>query len=148
MRKLFLAAAGVFIAASAQADTPPAAAPAAPATPVVTSGDYVTTAPARRGLFSRLRNRMNRSTPTTYAAPMTATTTAPAAPATTAPAPMPMGKVSSAAPTTTPATGVVQTSGSTPMATSGTVTTAAYMMPMTTTTRPMRMGFFRSLFYR
>ena len=143
MRKLFLASAGLFIAATAQADTPPASAPAAPATPMVTTGDVVTTAPARRGLFSRLRNRTNRSTPVSYAAPMTTTAT-PATPATPAPTPMPMGKVSSA-PMTTPMTGVVQASGTTTttMPATGTAAPCPCTTPMTTTSRPMRTGLFR-----
>jgi hypothetical protein len=142
MRKLFLAAAGLFFAASAQADTPPATA-ATPATPVVTTGDYTTGAPARRGLFARLRGRTMLTrysyTPTTTVAPTTA--------APTTPAPMPMGKVSSDTPHHTPS-GVVQTSGTTaPMPTTGMVTTAAYTVPMTTTRPMMRLGMFRTMRY-
>jgi len=137
MRKLFLAAVGSFLAASAQADTPPATT-TAPATMVVTDGTYAATgSQPRRGLFSRLRNRgMRSTTPTTYAAPMTTTTT-PAAPAVPAPTPMPMGKVSSDTPQTSPS-GVVQTGGATPMTATGTVVPASSVVPMTsTTTRPM-----------
>ncbi|MDY3563752.1 hypothetical protein R5W23_005368 [Gemmata sp. JC673] len=72
--------------------TPPAA-PAVAAAPIVESAPVVTTAaPARRGLFGRLRNRGT----TTYAVPVTGTTVVPPgtvitpAPATTAPAPTPM----------------------------------------------------------
>lgn len=143
MKKLFLAAAGLFLAASAQADTPPATT-TAPATPVMTTGTYVSTAPARRGLFGRFRNRTAPAPVVTSTTPMTTTT--PAAPATTTPTPMPMGKVSSS----TPSTGVVQTSGTTttPMAT--TTTTSSTTMPMmtpTSSTRPMRMGMFARMRY-
>ena len=56
MKKLFLAAAGLFLAATAQADTPPVAM-ATPATPVMATSDYATSGTARRGMFARLRGR-------------------------------------------------------------------------------------------
>ncbi|HEY2784115.1 MAG TPA: hypothetical protein VGJ05_03995 [Fimbriiglobus sp.] len=148
MRKLFLATAGLFLAASAQADTPPAAVTTTPATPVMTSGDFMPTTPVRRGLFGRrLRNRMM-FTRNTTSMPMT-TTVAPTTGATPMPStavPMPMGKVSEATPM---ASGIVQTGGTstTPM-TTGTVTPAVYTEPMTTTSsRPMRMRMFRFMRY-
>ncbi|AWM41973.1 hypothetical protein GobsT_68960 [Gemmata obscuriglobus] len=80
------------VAEEKPAATPPAA-PAVAAAPVVESAPVVTTAaPARRGLFGRLRNRGT----TTYAVPVTGTTVVPPgtvitpAPATAAPAPTPM----------------------------------------------------------
>ncbi|MDY3551982.1 hypothetical protein R5W24_001062 [Gemmata sp. JC717] len=89
-----VALAAPFTVAEEKPTAPPPAAPAVvTAAPIVESAPVVTTAaPARRGLFGRLRNRGT----TTYAVPVTGTTVVPPgtvitpAPATAAPAPTPM----------------------------------------------------------
>lgn len=160
MKRFGLAlAVGVLAVSAAPAQQPATAPQSGPTittgTPVVGSGtivqgDVITTAPARRGLFGRMRNRNTSSAPviTSYPTttpgtviPMPATTTAPN---TSIPNPMP-----STAPTPRTTGGgtsgiittgdVVQASGTTVVTGEG-VTTTGYAVPSTTTTTQSRRG--------
>lgn len=139
-----------------------------PGTPVVEYGPTVQSAPARRGLFGRLRNRGSSTPISGYSTPLPSGTIAPGTivapapipmptPGTTVPQPMPMPGVKPISGTviTTPGT-VVVAGGPTP--TTGTVIVAGNTMPaemmmmptmststMTMSSTPARRGLFGRL---
>lgn len=139
------------VAAPVSADNPTAPAPTPVVTtpaPVVvggpaTTGDVIAPAPARRGLFSRLRNRGMRSNVVMPAAPGTVITPAPVytpAPPTAAPAvpaPLPSRPITGGSAVVVPSSGVVM---------NGTmVTTAGYtVIPEQTQVRRGLFGRFRT----
>ena len=102
------------------ADAPAPGSPAvtAPGTPVVVTAtsDVYTPAPARRGLFARIRDRRNANNMVTYPAPVVPVTPAPTAAPTPVPTPMPT--------TVSPIGGVVTSQSG--------VTTANYTTPART----------------
>lgn len=155
--KQFLFAAAL-VAASASVgfadDKPATGAAATPATPVVVAGtplvvESAPAAPARRGLFGRLRNR-NTST-TAYSTPLTTTTVpmtgAAPMPAVAPPQAMPAVKPSGAMVVPGTLGGVVQATGTLPAGTytttDGTIVQIGAMQPMTTPTE--RRGLFSRL---
>lgn len=159
MKRFLFAVAAVALSAAVgfAEDKPAAAAPATPATPVIVGtygtpvAEYAPAAPttARRGLFSRFRNRNATSTTTTYSPPAPLTTTitpgtviTPTAPTPmppVAPAPMPMPGAKPAGATLMP------TPNGTIVMTGGTVTGEVMPATYTEPAAPARRGLFGRL---
>lgn len=112
-------------------------------TGTIVQSDVITTAPARRGLFSRIRNRSNTSAPVITTIPTTGTTVPiPGANPTPSNIPTPMPGTAPAPRTgttsgVTTGSGVVQASGTTVVTGEG-VTTSSYTVPSTTTAQTRR----------
>lgn len=156
MKRFIFAVAAVALVASAGSaqETPPASPPVTAAPVVIGSAGPVveatpvTTAPARRGLFGRLRGRSS----TTTAMPVTSgtvvtpgTVITPATPTAPVPMPMPMPGTKGTMVTPTAPNGVVVAGGTVTSGTGDVLMPAMATATATTTAMPARRGLFGRL---